>query len=150
MLRTTTFVLAAIGVAYAFPANAKPIGPSIFCERYPNAPSCLAGMPACTMCHEGSPPNRNLYGKTVEAGLLPGAPRPLSDADYAAHLPEALAAAESMDADQDGFTNLDEITAGTLPGDDRSKPDASACPPTAPNPNYSVCNYDAKLVFRKI
>src|SRR5262245_35301153 len=140
MLRTTSFVLLAIGAAVAVPAYAKPIGPSIFCDRYPDAPSCLAGTPACTFCHQGAPPARNLYGMTVEAALLPGAPRPLSDADYAENLPAALAAAEALDADHDGFSNLDEITAGTLPGDDRSLPDVSACPRVLPNPNYDVCN----------
>lgn len=150
MLRTKFFVLAAFGVVVAAPAYAKPIGPSIFCETYPNAPSCLAGLPACTSCHDGSPPARNLYGRTIEAGLLPGAPRPLSDADYASNLPAALRAAEGADSDNDGFNNLDEITAGTSPADDRVKPDPSACPPVAGNDSYKVCFYDAKLVFKKI
>lgn len=82
--------------------------------------------------------------------MLPGAPRPLSDADYAANLSAALDAAASIDGDGDGFTNADEITAGTLPGDDRSFPNVSGCPPFARNPDYDVCFYDAKYTFKKI
>jgi hypothetical protein len=150
MLKASSYFLVAAGAVIALPAFAKPIGPSLFCENYPDAPACLAGAPACTYCHEGAPPARNAYGRTIEAALLPGAPRPLSDADYAANLIAALEAAGSADGDGDGFINIDEITAGTYPGDDRSFPDASACPPFARNPDYDVCFFDAKYTFKKI
>jgi hypothetical protein len=45
---------------------------------------------------------------------LPGTPRPLSDALYLSGLPDALRAAESLDADGDGASNLEEFEAGTL------------------------------------
>jgi hypothetical protein len=38
---------------------------------------------------------------------------------------------ESMDSDNDGFTNLDEIVAGTFPGDSSSKPAITNNPPIA-------------------
>ncbi|MDH7602683.1 MAG: hypothetical protein QHI38_11115 [Armatimonadota bacterium] len=36
--------------------------------------------------------------------------------------PGSFKAVEKLDADKDGFSNIDEIKAGTLPGDPKSKP----------------------------
>lgn len=130
-------------------ASAKPMGPLIFCETYPEAPACLGGQPACTFCHT-TPPDRNAFGAAVAAALLPGQARPLSDADYVANLPSALRAIETADADADGFTNADEITAGTEPWNERSKPITSGCPPFARNPHYDVCFYDRAYVLKKV
>jgi hypothetical protein len=131
-------------------ALAHPIAPHLFCETYPNAPVCLAGMPACTYCHDGAPPTRNLYGQAVDALILPGAPRPLSDPDFAGALPAALHGVESMDSDMDGYTNVDEITAGTSPSDPASYPDKTTCPAASKNPDWDVCNYDPNYVFKKL
>src|SRR6185295_13192314 len=95
-------------------ALAKPPAPAAFCMKYPTAPTCIGGQPPCVFCHAG-PPVRNAFGMAVEAGLLPGAPRPLSDADFVMGLPAALAAAENQDSDGDGVTNLVEIQKGTFP-----------------------------------
>ena len=80
---------------------------------------------------------------------MPGAPRPLSDSDYAMALPGALAAVESLDSDGDGVSNLVEIQQGTFPGDPESYPRNVACA-GKPNPTYSVCNYDYHYTFRKV
>lgn len=126
----------------------KPPGPSGFCARYPNTPTCTGGQPACTYCHT-SPPSRNGYGAALEANLSPGAPRPLSDADFSSGLPAALAAVEGVDSDGDGVTNLVEIQAGTFPGDGRSVPAATACG-SGTNPRYTVCRYDYRYVYIKL
>src|SRR5215472_5543892 len=131
-------------------AVGHPIAPHLFCETYPDAPTCLAGMPACTYCHDGAPPTRNVYGKEIEALILPGAPRPLSDPDFAAALPAALHGVEQMDADMDGYINIDEITAGTLPADPTSYPDKSTCPAPSRNPDWDICNYDPTYVLKKM
>ena len=129
-------------------AWARPPGPSTFCSKYPSSPTCTGAQPPCSYCHS-SPPARNAYGQAIEANLLPGAPRPLSDQDYIDNLPAALAAAESADSDGDGFTNLVEIQQGTQPGDGRNFPSTTACG-NGTNPNYKVCKYDYRYTYIKL
>ena len=131
------------------PARALPSGPRVFCQTYATSPLCRAGVPACSLCHT-SPPGRNVYGAAVEANLLAGRPRPISDADFAAALPAALAAIDAADSDGDGATNHDEIVAGTFPADDTSHPDPGGCASTLPNPYYGVCTYDRVFAYRKL
>jgi len=47
----------------------------------------------------------------------------------------AFKAIERLDSDKDGVSNLDEIKAGTLPGDPASKPSAANAPPAAAPPS---------------
>lgn len=150
MARRWTYASGALlTLALTGPADAKPIGPTLFCDTYPEAPVCLGGLPACTYCHT-APPDRNAYGQTVEAALLPGSPRPLSENQYRQNLPAALQAAEALDADGDGFNNEDEIIAGTRPYDGESFPSTSGCPPFRRNPHYDVCFYDRSYAFKKV
>ena len=72
-------------------AHANPSAPSAFCAVYPTAPACADGPAACTTCHV-QPPPRNQFGEQLSKALLPGTPRPLSDAAFLAGLPDALAA----------------------------------------------------------
>ena len=130
-------------------AVAKPPAGGVFCATYPSAPVCTGQQPACTFCHV-APPQRNAFGAEVESHLAPGAPRPLSDSDYAAALPAALKASEAADSDGDGFTNLMEIQRGTLPADPTSKPvDTGGCVAGA-NPQYDVCHYDLRFAYRRV
>lgn len=131
-------------------ALAKPVAPTAFCDVYPDSPACAAGVPACGLCHDGTPPARNLFGAMLEAELLPAAPRPLSDEDFVGALGTALQAIEGQDADGDGVANLEEILAGTLPADDRSFPRELGCDEGGVNPSYDVCDYDPKYVFKKL
>jgi len=94
-------------------ANAQPPAVGVFCQKYPNSPQCLGQQPSCTFCHI-APPQRNVFGAAVEMNLAPGMPRPLSDSAFAAALPAALAAAEQLDSDGDGVSNLMEIEQGTF------------------------------------
>jgi len=137
-------------VLFAAPASAKPIAPSALCDVYPESPACSAGVPGCAFCHAGTPPPRNDFGSMLEAQLLPAAPRPLSDADFRGALGTALQAVEQMDADGDGVPNLTEIMAGTMPGDANSFPKELGCDEGGTNPNYDVCNFDPKFVFKKV
>ncbi len=123
------------------PALALPSAPGAFCERYPSAPVCAGGSPACGFCHAGAPPELNVYGAAVR-GAFSG---PVSIAELGA----ALAAVEPGDADGDGFSNLEEIEAGTQPGDPDSFPDTSDCD-RRPNPSYDVCGYDPVYAFKKL
>jgi hypothetical protein len=73
----------------------------------------------------------------------------LSDGDFALALPAALAALEAEDADGDGVSNLVEVQRGTLPGDPRSFPSDVPCA-GGPNPQFNVCHYDLRYVYRKL
>lgn len=142
--------LGAALVSMGAPALAKPIAPSALCDVYPESPMCSAGLPPCAFCHAGTPPPRNAFGAMLEAQLLPAAPRPLSDEDFRGALGPALQAIEQMDADNDGVPNLTEIMGGTLPGDERSFPRELGCDEGGINPQFDVCNYDPKFVFKKL
>lgn len=128
-------------------AGAKPPAGGVFCQKYPGAPECSGRQPSCTLCHI-APPQRNAFGAAIEVHLLPGAPRPLSDADYAAALPGALAAVEGLDSDGDGASNLIEIQKGTLPAEASSKPGDARCQ-GGMNPQYAVCQYDLRHAYKK-
>jgi hypothetical protein len=141
--------LVLLSLALAGVAEARPTGPTVFCDTYPDAPSCVGGLPACSVCHV-VPPQRNVYGEAIEAALLPGQARPLSEADFMAALPAALRAAEAADSDRDGVTNGDEILAGTLPADSASVPRNGACPGRVTNPDYKVCERDLAYAFKKL
>jgi hypothetical protein len=127
---------------------AKPPAAGVFCATYPSSPFCVGQQPACTVCHV-APPQRNVFGASLEPHLAPGAPRPLSDADFAMALPAALHAVEQADADGDGVTNLVELQQGTLPGDPKSFPQSTACA-GGTNPQYDVCHRDVKYTWKKL
>ena len=151
-MKTTTAALSAglVAVGIASPVQAKPPGPVGFCAVYPDAPACAAAAPDCRLCHvPAGPPGRNVYGRCIEDVLLVGDPRPLSDVDFSAGLVEALQSVEELDCDGDGFSNVEEIFAGTLPGDAADAPEQGDCP-GLPNPDYAVCEYDPAYAFKKI
>ena len=118
---------------------------------YPDAPACESSVPDCTFCHS-TPPALNPYGVALQSELLPGTPRPLSDQDYAEGLVDALIAIESGDADGDGFTNLEELSQGSFPGDLDSLPsplDYSGVPSDWA-PTYQVCEFDYTYAYKKV
>jgi hypothetical protein len=138
------------GILWSGSALAKPIAPGLLCGQYPESPACRGGAPACTFCHT-TPPARNPFGRSIEAELLPGQARPLSDAQFSEGLPIALSAVEADDSDGDGFVNLDEILAGTYPADAKSIPANAGCPASSEaNAGYDVCNWDPRYVYEKV
>jgi hypothetical protein len=135
------------------PASAKPPAPLAFCHAYPEAKACNTGFADCTTCHT-TPPARNSFGAQIAEKLAPGAPRPLSDDDFVKYLPDALKAVENEDADNDGFSNIVEIMAGSQTADATSVPRQLACAENdaarAANAKWNVCEYDAAYAFRKV
>lgn len=120
--RTARAALLAVALAVASgPAWANPNAPEVVCGIYPEAPACADGATLCTTCHT-VPPGRNVFGVQIEKALQPGEARPLSDAVFLEGLADALAAVEDLDADADGFTNLEELLQGTSLADARSRP----------------------------
>lgn len=141
--RWSAFVVLLAGAALA-----KPPAGGVFCATYPSAPECVGKQPSCAYCHV-APPQRNVFGASLEAKLVPGASRPLSDGDFSMALPAALKAVEALDADGDGVSNLVELQQGTHPADPGSKPVDRACQGST-NPQFSVCRYDLRYVYKKV
>jgi len=75
----------------------------------------------CTLCHT-SPPTTNPYGAALVA----------QGAMATNITPAMFVAVEGLDSDGDGFSNIDEINAGTLPGDPTSFPSFPPPDTTAP------------------
>lgn len=69
----------------------------------------------CVLCHTASIPNLNPYGAAYKANGRNSA---------------ALVAIQNLDSDGDGFTNLQEITALTFPGDPNDHPASASPTPT--------------------
>ncbi len=107
---------------------------------------CLATAEApCATCH-GQAPNLNAYGGAVRASLLEQTAT-LDDAAFDAHLATVLVALETQDSDADGFTNADEITSGSYPGDAASLPLAPVCPDSVEGLSYQICQYDTRFAY---
>jgi len=84
-----------------------------FNEKYPDAKAKLG---KCSTCHVKPLPKKddhesNAYGKDLKATIDPKDPAKKID----------FAKVEQKDSDGDGVKNIDEIKAGTNPGDKNSK-----------------------------
>ncbi len=109
MIRKGIGIGVAVVLLWVAAALALPNDQTLFKSTYnPKEGTALANA-ACVTCHAKMPPGKDLnpYGKDF-----------LGKGRNAA----ALKAIESLDSDKDGFTNIVEINAGTLPGDPASKP----------------------------
>ncbi|ACY17902.1 hypothetical protein Hoch_5418 [Haliangium ochraceum DSM 14365] len=145
-------LVALLALTAASSALAMPAAPALVCESYPSSALCTGQLPACTLCHT-TPPVRNAFGAELEAALAPGESRPLTAEAFAAALPDALAAVESGDTDDDGFTNLDELLVGTALDDADSKPSAGdglVCEDPKESWAFDVCDRDPAYTFAKV
>lgn len=112
MIRTGIgFAVAFALILIAAVAFALPNDLTLFKSTYnPKEGTALANA-ACLTCHAKMPPTKeamNPYGADYDKQKTRNA--------------AALKAIESLDSDKDGFSNIAEINAGTLPGDPASKP----------------------------
>lgn len=128
------------------PAHAMPEAPAVFCETYPEAPTCSTGTTDCSTCHSDSgAPAHNLYGADLRAAF-PGDPAD----DFAGLLPEALRAIEDLDSDGDGRSNLEEITIGTPPGQASSAEPECDPQPEGRNTGWDVGVYDPVFAYKRV
>ncbi|MBI1757018.1 MAG: hypothetical protein HY248_03610 [Fimbriimonas ginsengisoli] len=105
----------ALFIAISALCAAKPPFLKVFLATYKVNPRSALGKARCLTCHRPpAPPIRNPYGKAVEAALHASGSRMIT--------PEMLRSVEKLDSDGDGFSNIEEIRAGTLPGNPKSKP----------------------------
>ena len=142
--RWTLFAALAVALVPAS-AEAEPTGPAAFCEAYPDAPACAVSLPTCAYCHVSTDPETptwNPYGDDL-ADALDGL-------EFDA-LEAALAEVAELDSDGDGFSNEEEIEAGTRPGDSASAPAVAMCPEDGDETLlYRVCEYDPRYAYRKV
>ena len=85
-----------------------------FKQTYPGKSASLY---SCKTCHQhaiGRKGDLNPYGASLQKAVAPGTANKLTEANFQA--------VEKEDADSDGVSNLDEINAGTNPGDPASVP----------------------------
>ncbi len=99
-MKTIIFVGTLIIAAptFAFPKFVKS-----FALVYPGAKTV-----SCVFCHTPVTNTLNAYGLALQKTIIQGALDPK--------------AVEPLDSDEDSFTNLEEIAAGSLPGDKDSTP----------------------------
>lgn len=96
-------------------ANARPSFLDTFVKHYRPAPGSELLKAECATCHR---PNgarqRNPFGARLEAIITKTTERKVTD--------DILIDVESEDPDGDGYTNLEEIFMGSMPGDPKSHP----------------------------
>lgn len=114
-MKRLTLILVVALVGLAVIAMATPAFMTAFTNTYhPKAGTALAKA-GCVTCHvKMGSTQLNPYGKSLMK-------KPQTAA--------SLKAIEKMDSDKDGFTNIAEINAGTLPGDPKSHPMKAAPKP---------------------
>ncbi len=99
-------ILLLTAVAFALPNDA-----ATFKQLYAPKDGTALAKAGCLVCHAKMPPGKDMnpYGADLaRQGKMRAA--------------AAFTAIEKLDSDKDGFTNIQEIAAGTLPGDPASKP----------------------------
>ena len=108
-------VLVVLIASVSVSVSALPKFLNVFRKTYaPQAGSRLA-QAKCVTCHvSAGPPHRNAYGKMAERAMHGSGTHDLTAS--------VLRMIEAKDADRDGVTNGQEIGAGTLPGDPKSRP----------------------------
>jgi hypothetical protein len=113
LVRLSGILLLVAGVA-AWAVAKAPDG-VLFKKVYaPKEGTDLAKAMPCLVCHGKMPPTKsdlNPYGADLGKAA---AGKALDE--------KILRSIEKLDSDKDGFSNIAEIKAGTLPGDPKSKP----------------------------
>jgi hypothetical protein len=122
-MRHLRLVIAAAVALAAGAAQAKSGYLSAFNTRYGTSGTVLND---CNLCHSADP--YNPYGIALQ------------NAGIATNTTSAFAAVEPLDSDKDGYTNLQEINARTLPGDAASLPKTVTYCADADGDGYVVCS----------
>ena len=93
-----------LALMFSFQVQAHPAFLRAFKAQYPKTT-----LNDCLICHANQDDyERNAYGQDVENNISKGVPN--------------FKAIEQLDSDGDGFTNIQEINAGSFPGDPTSVP----------------------------
>lgn len=153
MLYAYVFQLLALlilGGSWPDRAEAKPFASDLFCQSFPDSPSCSGKAISCGYCHQSVPPTVNSFGGCfIKAMKEKGGAYPESSGDMAS----LVRSFGKDDCDGDGVSNIAEIDAGTLPGDARSTPSPSLCSKNGANlsnPYYKLCKYDYNFAYKRV
>lgn len=94
-------------------ALATPKMQAVFNKTYPAPKDSALAKAKCTACHVKGK-ELNVYGKDLQKAMQEKKTKDLTA--------EILKSIENLDSDKDGVSNGEELKAGTLPGDPKSKP----------------------------
>lgn len=149
--RKVMYTILLLGSVFiARPSLAKPWASDLFCKSYPESPSCAGAAISCTYCHKGQPPALNSFGGCFKRATNQSGNFPVNVEGFQAVV-ESIA---DEDCDADGFSNIQEITEGRLPGDEFSKPSVNNCKQSDSkglvNDSWNICAADPEYVFKKI
>jgi len=130
---------------------AKPFASDLFCKSFPDSPSCSGNAIACSYCHLPSSFVTNPFGKCIQRHIKDKS-RPYPDTTAA--MQEVVEAVGAEDCDSDGFTNMQEIFAGSLPADGQSQPRADRClslsAGSSTQGRWQHCAADPDYLYQKI
>lgn len=93
----------------------------MFRDLYKIKPDGNIDKAECVACHTRMVPQMNPFGADLKKLVEKTSDKSMT--------PAILGKVEALDSDKDGFSNIAEIKADTLPGDPASKPKAGAAKP---------------------
>ena len=119
-LRVLRILSFCAGLTVCACAIAEPLFLDRFDHLYNPAKGSDLDKAQCKTCHDlrNGPPARNPFGARLESLINPA----YTATDRGGVSRDILVFVENEDSDGDGYTNLEEIIAGTLPGDPKSHP----------------------------
>jgi hypothetical protein len=106
-LPTLFLIVGAVSLALGKPAFNKD-----FDSTYGVKKTTPLGKASCAACHIGKTRKLNPYGLDLQKAMKQENTKVMTGS--------VLKKVEGLDSDKDGKSNLDEIHAGTLPGDEKS------------------------------
>jgi hypothetical protein len=113
MNRVRMLVSTLLALGLMVTAVATPKLQVVFNKTYPAPKDSALAKAKCMACHVKGK-ELNVYGKDVQKAMQEKKTKDLTA--------EILKSIEKLDSDKDGASNGDELKAGTLPGDPKSKP----------------------------
>ncbi|MGC8783358.1 MAG: hypothetical protein ACP5RN_03080 [Armatimonadota bacterium] len=112
-MKVRLFVSTVLALGLMVGALATPKHLATFLKTYPSVKNTAVGKAKCVVCHVKGK-ELNVYGKDLQKVLHEKKTKDLTA--------EILKSIENLDSDKDGVSNGEELKAGTLPGDPKSKP----------------------------
>jgi len=113
-MKITKLALVTVLMVTGPAAMALPAFLTTFKGYYKPDPASDLAKASCKTCHQPTGFKVNLYGNDLCTAMAKTNTKVLT--------PEILKSIEALDSDKDGVSNIDEIKAGTLPGNPASFP----------------------------